>query len=130
MNIAFALGALLALAAAAGHSVLGERWILSKLADADMPQLTRYGRGSGLRLIRITWHLLSVAFVGGAVALAVQAFGPADEAAGAVGRAVAVTFFGFVVLCVALAIRAPRMLRHPAWLMFLATAALAWWGGA
>ena len=119
MNVAFAVAAFLALAAAAIHSYLGERLILSKLDNTVR----------GQRLLRISWHLLSVAFIGGAVALLLHAFGPLDAPARAVGRAVALPFFGFTLLAFAWAIHAPRVLRHPAWLAFLATAALAWWGG-
>lgn len=129
MNVAFAVAGLFALAATAGHSILGERWILSKLEPANLPDLRFLGRGSGLTVIRATWHLLSVAFASAAVVLLWLAFAPADEAARAAGRAVAVPFFGFVLLIFATAIRKPKALRHRAWVLFLGTAILAWWGG-
>ena len=129
MNVAFAIAALLAVLATFGHSYFGERWLLQRMEPANVPDLRDLGRGSGFRIVRGTWHLLSIAFLSGAAVLAWYAFAPAGEASRAVGRAVAVPFFGFTLLIFLVAIRRPRTLRHPAWALFLGTAALAWWGG-
>jgi hypothetical protein len=130
VNVAFAIAAVLALTTALIHGVLGERWFVMKLPATGLPQLPRFGRVGGRDLIRACWHLLTTAFAGAAVVLGMQAFAPADEAARATGRAVAIPFFGFAALVLLRAIRSPRSLKHPAWAFFLAIAALAWWGAA
>ncbi len=59
------------------HSILGERLILSKLAAAKLPE-TLGSSVFTLRVLRLFWHLVSVAWWGLAALLALLASMPAS----------------------------------------------------
>jgi hypothetical protein len=111
------LAALVAIA----HSVLGERYILIRLFRRDtLPKLfggTEFTR----RTLRFAWHITSVAWLGLAALLVAVASARADAAT--ITRIVAVTFAVTGVI----ALTASRG-RHLSWIVFLAIAALAWFG--
>jgi DUF1680 family protein len=116
------LAAVLTVAVAVAHSVLGERYLLVRLfRRTELPRLF----GSDWltrRTLRFAWHLTSIAWLGLAALLALlPSFG--GPGAAAAGRVIALTFL-VTGLVTALASRG----RHLAWVVFLAIAALAWVG--
>jgi hypothetical protein len=96
---------------AVGHSVLGERGVirpvLAAVAGAHLP----FGSEGFGRVVRVAWHLTSLAWVGLAAALAFSA----DARVGVVA--------GVVAACSGLAILVAAKGRHPAWVVFAVTAA-------
>jgi hypothetical protein len=101
------------------HSYLGERFILGRiLALPNLPEL-RGSRAYMENILRWAWHLTSVAWWGTvALLLCLWAGRP-----GAAGPVLAATFalHGLIIL----ARVGPR---HPAWPLFLLTAAAIWFG--
>jgi hypothetical protein len=85
-------------------------------------------------MIRGTWHITTLAFAVIGSAMAVCAPAESSGACRGVGRVAAISFTCFAVLTVGLAAaRGPRALlrlRHPAPLIFVLVAVLAWWGQA
>lgn len=88
-------------------------------------------------MIRVTWHITTLAFVvlGSAMAVCVPA--GSSEACRGIGRIAAISYGGFAALAFGVvaaslgATRIPRTLyRHPGPLIFVLVAALAWWGQA
>ncbi|HVS31102.1 MAG TPA: hypothetical protein VMS98_06580 [Thermoanaerobaculia bacterium] len=120
MKIALLIAAVLAAATAVAHSVLGERYILTRLFRREnLPRLF----GSDWftkRTLRFAWHLTSVAWLGlaGVVALLAQPTTPSPET---ILRIVSITF---LVSAAVTAIASNG--RHLAWPVFLAVALLTW----
>lgn len=118
MSTALLSAAALLVLISAAHSVLGERYILTRLFRRDsLPKLF----GSDWftrRTLRFAWHLTSVAWLGLAGVLVVVARG------GGGGRVLGVVAATFLVTGL-VALVASRG-RHLSWLVFLAVAALAW----
>ena len=122
MNSSLHIAAALAVAVAAAHSCLGERYILVPLFQReDLPRLfgeTDFTR----RTLRFAWHLTSVAWVGFAGVL-VQLSSSTAGAGRPQARLIADTFAvsGIVALVGSRG-------RHLSWLVFLAIAGLVWFG--
>jgi hypothetical protein len=120
MNVPLAVAAGLLVLLAGAHSYLGERYILVRLFRRDaLPRLWG-GTDFTRRTLRFAWHLTSVAWLGFAVLLARLSIVARDPM---VARVVAVTF---LVSGVAALIGSRG--RHLSWIVFLAVAALAWYG--
>jgi hypothetical protein len=105
------------------HSVLGERLILSKLTVANLPELL----GSAVfthRVLRLFWHLVSVAWWGFAALLVLLATMPATGEYQRLIWAVALTFLASAALSFGISRG-----RHFSWGVLLVVAALAWFGG-
>jgi hypothetical protein len=88
-------------------------------------------------MIRVTWHITTIAFAVIGSGMAACAPAGSSEACRGVGRVASISFTGFAALAVGLAVtsQGPRALlhvlrRHPAPLIFVLVAALAWWGQA
>ena len=78
MNIFLVIAAGLSLLAGILHSILGERLILKRMSSDDLP--TTVGSGDFVfRVLRIFWHLVSVAWWGFAVLLWVLASHPDEK---------------------------------------------------
>ena len=120
MSVPLLIAAALLVAIAASHSVLGERYILTRLfRRGPLPKL--FGSDSFTRrTLRFAWHLTSVAWLGFA-ALLVQLAGDSPPGREQVLGVVATTF----LLTAVITATASRG-RHFAWPVFLAIAALAW----
>jgi hypothetical protein len=115
--------AVLAFALGLAHSVLGERYILTRLfRRGNLPHLFG-GETFTRRTLRFAWHLTTIVIWGLGAVLAAASRHSADPAAGLAARTVAVTF----LLCAILAGAGSRG-RHFAWAVFLAMAVLAWIG--
>jgi hypothetical protein len=125
----FLVAGVIALLAAAIHGGAGEVLFLRKLFSVELPSSRLGGPAATRRLIRVSWHLGTLTFVAFGSALATCSFlGPGDGCRG-IGVIAASSFTAFLVLVVVSAAQNPRRLfLHPAPAMFLAVAALAWWG--
>ena len=105
------------------HSVLGERLILSQLTTAGMPQLL----GSATfahRVLRLFWHLVSVAWWGFATLLVLLARMPASGEYQRLIWAIALTFLASAVLSFGVSRG-----RHFSWGVLLMIAVLTMLGG-
>ncbi len=92
---------------AAAHSFFGERMLIAPLADASW-ELPRLPRAFAAVLLRVAWHLLSLAWLAAAAILIAEAPTP-----GFAHGALAV-----LALVSALAILLPGRGSHPAWALF------------
>lgn len=104
------------------HSLLGERLILSKLSTASLPKVV----GSSdftLQVLRVFWHLVSVAWWGFALLLVLLARLPAGEGNRSLILAIAVTFLASAIVS-AVVSRG----KHFSWGVLLLTAILTWLG--
>jgi hypothetical protein len=124
----FLAAGLLSLAAAAIHGGAGEALVLRKLFAGDLPSSRLGGPVATRVMIRVTWHIATLTFGVLGSALATCGFlGPGAGCQG-VGFVAATLFTGFLALAVVVALRRPGRIRHPGPVVFLAVAALAWWG--
>ena len=120
MNTGLLLAAALIALTAIAHSVLGERYILTRLfRRADLPTL--FGSDEFTRrTLRFAWHITSVAWLGLAGALMVLA-GDGAPTRAALVQVVGATFAASAGIA-ALGSRG----RHLSWIVFTAIALLAW----
>lgn len=136
MNVQFAIAGALALVAAAIHGGLGEAVVVTKLRTETLLP-TRFGGPTMTKLmIRVTWHVATLAFLVIGAALEVCAPSGSPTACTGVGPVAAISFASYALLAMGLAIAAngPKavrtMRRHPGPLIFVAIAVLAWSGSA
>jgi hypothetical protein len=121
MNLLLLVAAALAVALAAAHSYLGERYILIRLfRRSDLPKL--FGDADFTkRTLRLAWHVTSVLALGFAALLVGLASGggsPRTE-----GRIISAA----CALSAVVALVGSRG-RHLSWIVFFMIAALAWAG--
>ena len=134
MNVPFELAGVVALLAAVIHGGVGEAVVVSKLRTEALAPSRFGGPKMTMLMIRVTWHIATIAFAVIGTALAVCA--PADPggACAGVGRIAAISFTGFAGLAMGLGLAAggrrfPSLLRrHPGPVALALVAALAWWG--
>lgn len=120
MSPALYSAAFLAVAIAIAHSVLGEKYILTRLfRRKDLPRLFG-GTQFTTRTLRFAWHITTVAWIGLA-ALLVHA-GSGDPTTSGMLRIIGVTF----LVSGLLPLFATRG-RHLAWVVFFAIGGLALW---
>ena len=120
MQVGLLVAAALLVAISVAHSVLGERYILTRLfRRGPLPRLFG-GESFTRRTLRFAWHITSVTWLGFA-ALLVHLSDAGPPASGAILRVVALTF-GVTSVITLLASRG----KHFAWPVFLAIALLAW----
>lgn len=125
----FLVAGILALAGAAIHGAAGEAIVLRPLFSGALPS-SRFGGPPATRvMIRVTWHIVTLTFAAFGLSLATCGFlGPGEGCRG-IGVVAASSFTGFLALAVGVVLQRPRAaIRHRGPLMFLAVAALAWWG--
>ena len=100
------------------HSYLGERYLLGRLArHGDLPKVFR-DPTFAVRVMRLAWHITSIAWLGFAVLLVLIARAPVT--AEAMGTAIGIVFLVHSAASLILARG-----RHLSWLLFLAVGALA-----
>lgn len=134
MNLQFAIAATLSLVAAFIHGIAGEALVVTKLRTETLAPSPFGGPTFTKLMIRVTWHIVSLAFAVIGSALAVCAPSATSQACGGVGHVAAISFASFALLAMGLiAPQGPRAMlkalrRHPAPLVFVAVACLAWWG--
>jgi hypothetical protein len=136
MNVQFAVAGALALVGAAIHGVGGEALVVRKLHSEALAPTPFGGPRMTMLMIRVTWHITTLAFVVIGSALAVCAPAGRSRACAGAGRVGAFSYASFAALAIGLsAAQGPRglaraMRRHPGPLVFVLVAALAWWGSA
>jgi hypothetical protein len=120
VNQPLAAAGVLAILIGAAHSILGERYIISRLLRRkDLPHLF----GSDLftrHTLRFAWHLTTVAWCGFALMLLQAARGPSSLSAHEILQITAATFAASAVV----ALVGSRG-RHLSWMVFIAIAILA-----
>lgn len=107
---------------AAVHSYLGERYLFARLFKLRELPLFRGDRRYTERVIRFAWHITGISWLGFALVLLLAAF---DQSA------YTVPAIAGILLVHGLVILATCGRRHPAWSLFILTAALilaAVWG--
>lgn len=117
MTILLIAAAFLAFAVGLAHSVLGERYILTRLLRGDTVPHLFGGPEFTARTLRFAWHLTTIAWWGFAAILGVLAGGAASPRN--LSAVVAATF----LLTGALTFLVSRG-RHHAWIVFLAIGAI------
>jgi hypothetical protein len=136
MNLQFAIAGALALVAAVVHGAAGEALVVTKLHTEGLSPSPFGGPTMTKLMIRVTWHITTLAFAVIGSTMAVCAPAGSSQTCVGVGRVGAVSFTSFAVLAFALsAAQGPRRMlrtvrRHPAPLLFVSVAVLAWWGSA
>jgi hypothetical protein len=112
----YAAACILALVGIA-HSYLGERYLLRRLSKhGDLPKVFR-NSAFVFRVMRLAWHLTSVAWLGFAALLVLMAHPPITTEAA--GIAIGIVFLAHSAASLIL-VRG----RHLSWLLFLAVAVL------
>jgi hypothetical protein len=121
MNVPLLVAAALAVALAAAHSYLGERYILIRLFRRnDLPKLFG-GADFTKRTLRLAWHITTVLAFGFGALLAVLATGDAAPYTEARIISAACALSGLLALVISRG-------RHLSWIVFFTIAALAWIG--
>jgi hypothetical protein len=114
------LAAALIILTGLAHSVLGERYILTRLfRRSDLPRLFG-GTAFTARTLRFAWHITTVAWWGMAVLLW-------QAADGTLSRTSALQVLGWTALLSALLPLWITRGRHLSWIVFLAVGALTLW---
>jgi hypothetical protein len=132
VNVPLILAGCLAVLGAGIHGLAGELLVVRKLSSAMLPPSRFGGPGATRRMIHVTWHMTTIAFLTvGCALLAAGAALHGDTRRG-LGVLAAGASTGFAALAVGMGAGAPgfprALVRHPAPAMLTATAALAWIG--
>ena len=130
MNVPLIVAGSLALLAAAVHGLGGEMLVVRKLSLDVLPPTRLGGRGMTMRMIRVAWHMTTIAFVTVGVALVLAGSVLHGDAARGISVLAATAASGFAALALGSAlVHGPRsLLRHPAPIGLTLVAVLAWWG--
>ena len=122
MRAPLLIAAALTVLIAGAHSYLGERYILIRLFRRDNLPKLRGGVEFTKQTLRFAWHITSIAWVGLACLMIVLA----SSSAGTEHAVATVIAFVFAVTGVAAMVGSRG--RHLSWVVFLAIAALVWFG--
>ena len=130
MNLPLLVGGSLALLGAAVHGVGGEILVVRRLSPGALPS-SRFGGPETTRtMIRVSWHVTTIAFVivGSVLILSGSVLhGATARAIGLVGASASTAFAALLVG--AACAHGPRaLLRHPGPVLLTTVAVLAWWG--
>ncbi len=122
MNTYLLLAAGISAAGGILHSILGERLLLSKLATAGLPE-TFGSSVFALRVLRLFWHLVSVAWWGFTALLVLLASMPANDDNQRLIWAIALTFLVSAVVSFIVSRG-----KHFSWGVLLMIAVMTWLG--
>jgi hypothetical protein len=132
VNVLWIIAGFLATVGAAIHGARGEVLVVRKLSLEMLPSSTSGGPAMTKLMIRVTWHLTTVAFltVGVALLLAGSVLdGDAARGVGLVGAAASTGFAAVMIGLGAAYTKSPRsFLRHAGPAIFVSIAVLAWLG--
>jgi hypothetical protein len=132
VNVPLIVAGSLGIVAAAVHGGGGEVLVVRKLSLGTLPSSRFGGPRMTMVMIHITWHLTTIAFLTGGVALLLSGSLLDGDTARGIALVAASAFTGFAAVAVGLGaayMRSPRFLfRHLGPVALTATAALAWWG--
>jgi len=130
MSVPLLIAGALASVAAVVHGAGGELLVLRKLSSATLP-VSPFGGGAATKtMLRVSWHVATIAFVVVAVSLTFAGSARQGASAHAVGLvgASAATAYAALLVGTAVVHGATGLVRHPGPAMFGAIAGLAWWG--
>lgn len=128
MNVPLIVAGALGILAAAIHGAGGEALVLRRLTPQMLPPSPFGGPATTKSMIRVTWHMTTVAFLASGFALCLSGSVLHGDAARGVAVFAAIGSTGFATVAVG-SVRDPRaLLRHPAPVGLTAVAVLAWWG--
>ncbi len=122
MNIYLLVAAGISAVGGVLHSILGERLLLSKLASAGLPE-TLGSPVFALRVLRLFWHLVSVAWWGFTALLILLASMPASADNQRLILAIALTFLASAVVSFIVSRG-----KHFSWGLLLIIAVVTWLG--
>ena len=129
MNAQLLVAGSLSLLAAAVHGIEGEVLVVRRLTPTGLPSSPFGGPGTTRDMIRATWHMTTIGFLTVGVALVLSGsfmHGDIGRGAGLVAAAAATGFAGIAMVG---AVRSPRaIVRHPAPVLLIVIAVLAWSG--
>jgi hypothetical protein len=132
VNAPLILAGSLAILGAGVHGLGGELLVVRKLSAAMLPPSRFGGPSATMRMIHVTWHMTTIAFLTVGCALLVAGSALHGDTRRALGLLAAGASTGFAALAVGMGASAPgfprALLRHPAPAMLTATAVLAWIG--
>jgi hypothetical protein len=132
VNVPLIAAGALAILGAAVHGGAGELLVVRKLSPANLPSSRFGGPRTTKTMIHVTWHMTTVTFltVGSALLLSGSVLdGDTAQGMGLVAAGAATGLAAVAVGLGAAYTRSPRsLLRHPASVLLIATAMLAWWG--
>jgi hypothetical protein len=127
----------LSLLGAAIHGGAGEVLVVRKLSTAALPSSPFGGPGMTKSMIRVSWHLTTMAFVAVGTAFVLSGSVLDGDAAHGIGLLATATSTGFAALVLgtgavqasrSIAKRDWRLVLHPAPGLFIAVVVLAWTG--
>lgn len=124
MNGAYLAAGVLAFLGAAIHGGVGEALVVRRIEAEALPS-TRFGGPQGtLRMIRASWHMVTIVFVASGTALSACAAHGHSRACAGVGMLAADSYAGLAAIAIASAgTRGPTtLIRHPAPLLLSAVA--------
>jgi hypothetical protein len=132
VNVPLILAGSLAILGAGIHGLGGELLVVRKLSPAMLPPSRFGGPSATMRMIHVTWHMTTIAFVTVGCALLAAGLALHGDTRRGLGLLAAGASTGFAALAVGMGSGAPgfprALVRHPAPAMLTATAALAWIG--
>jgi hypothetical protein len=110
---------------AAGHTTIGARWVLPRLADESLPHSPFGGGAMTSVFIRVTWHVVGIMLLTVGVVLSVLARGSLGADGAVAVRGVGAMFAASTLMVLWLVRRRPLdLLRAPMWVLFVAEAGL------
>lgn len=127
MNLALLAAGVLALAATAIHGLAGDA-LVRRIRRESLPATPLGGPQYTWVLLRASWHFVTLTFLLSALVLLLAGAGRMGEAELGAVRFVGVLHAAFAAFALIVALRSPRLLRHPAPLGMSAIAGLVWWG--
>ena len=132
MNWPLAIAGVMSLGAAAFHGIAGDLLLLRPLRREALPSSFLGGPESSRRMMRASWHLVTLTFAASGLALLFAGMRSASVYAPGMVRLLGLLYSTFALLVLAGAVLPPRPLlfRHPAPLGLSAIAVLIWVGAA
>ena len=132
VNVSLIFAGSLATLGAGIHGLGGELLVVRRLSPTMLPSSRFGGPSATMRMIRVTWHMTTIAFLTIGCALLVAGSALEGDTRRGLALLAAGASTGFAALAVGMAAGAPgfpkALVRHPAPAMLTVTAVLAWIG--
>jgi hypothetical protein len=132
MNAPLIVAGSLAILGATIHGVAGEVLVVRKLSPGMLPPSRFGGPRTTKTMIHVTWHMTTIALLTVRSALLLSGSVIHGDTARGIGLVAAGACTGFAAVVIGLGAADARsyrfLFRHPGPVLFIATAALAWWG--
>jgi len=127
MNIYFLIASILSFILVLGHSLLGE-WVGERVLVSRIVKLTIFEQENkdilSKRILRLAWHVPSVAWCGIATVLLYLASIEIDKSMVIIARIISITFFVSFVFSLII-----TRGKHSSWILFILISVLTWIGG-